>query len=481
MDVSAELSFQQTKLIMQQSTMCSAALINTGFTPLFDINPRNVGGTPTLLVTNVQTGVTTRAASLKSAEVLPSDRRDLATGDTLRDTFFLSARMEFPEPGEYDVVAHYSWGDDAAQVESPPVRVEVLPATPQNWHIVPSAGIPGLEYLAAWVNKVQSGKKTTYQVWLAEILMYGQPVVQNMLHIADLNDAHSVFLSVPPGQPPSVNWIGWIDGSKHAYAMRRGFDVSVPDTVDLPEEDFAIVPPLLTYGPDAQSPKPVLNTLLYRPGPPGQFLVARPTEGKQDDRRDGPVDVRSLTDPWARTAFFGDMRRLTFVILRESGACDLAISEWSGAAPPRPLRTVHTFSGRFVDADLVQLPGDRIFGATLTDGGQGLVERYKFNRWQLQRNQEFKLGESTAISLPTGRRIAFARCRVDVNGQPYALVRTDDDRSSWYLCKPNGVATYLSKLQDKLAPPVDIIFRDGSNPVLVHTADGCGFQFAQPQ
>lgn len=481
MPVTAELKLKSTTLLVHQSTEVVAEITNDTKEPLSYLNPVNNGGSPDYVLTDLETGESEVFKSLRPPGGVPKPVH-LAPKQALKDEFFLTDRFQFSKPGKFELRADYAWDGGSATISSQPVKLEVLPATPRALTCSSIRGSAAPAMVAAWVHAVDAAKGK-FEIWLSEISTSRKPKVRDSMLIGEVGSSVEPFVSVPPAVPPTAQWMAWQQEGKLCTVLMVNRTASTVSAHQLPFDDYRIVPPVLLDVVKKGEVIPGLDVLLIRSMPAGggnQFLVARSSAGDTKVEEITAALPAGLI-PWARTAYLEGGKRLTFLVLAQQDQTVLAVSQWAAGQVPQAIRELHAWRGKFVAADLCWTQENVVHGMLLLDQGVPDSRSYSFESWSSDGQGAFAEGRSTPLAFPLGQNIATAVCRVDEDGLPYALIRLDDKAKTWRFCGPSGDVGCLTGPAEQIKLPVDILFRKGSDPVVLFCEPQRGIQLVRPQ
>lgn len=478
----AQLNVERTKLIYQQSTVCTAELRNGGRTVLRNVNPRNHAAGPTLVLTNRDTGMVTRHHPRgKPGGVRPP--ADVPPGQRLEMEFMLTELVAVPEPGTYDLQAAYEWNDGAGSAISPSIQLEITPSRPQYAHIVTPFGGAAPRYLAVWLNEPDPGEKKR-EVWLAHISTSKKPMVTRCTLLAEATQGAKPYLSVPPNAIPRAQWVGWVDAKNLTYLVHQRGSVSDLKSFKLPSPDCRIIPPLLQNPPARGKKIPGADVLLYERAPDGTdgtFFVLRLAESGCS-ALGAPLVMSGPAPRWAETAYLSSDTRHTFFVVPVQGGSSLRLHRWSStrtlAGEPKELASLN---GDCIAGALWITAEDVVRGAVLTATGSRKNWTYTFHKWSMQPPDTFVPGEKIPLALPRDAGIQQAVLSVDVLGKPYALVMSDAPGNPWFYCAADGTVRSVPQAFGAVQNPAQVVFRRMEDPTILYAAAPRGFQFAKPE
>jgi len=479
MSVRAELKLDETKLLFQQSTDCVAELKNTGPSSISNVNPNNLGAGATLLLTDVATGEVRTFATPKQVGVQSADT-SLAKGESLKDEFFLNDRITIPAPGIYELKAHYEWGF-GSEVDSAPVGLEVLESRPRNTYPVVLEGPPTQLYLVAWINVIDAAMGR-FEVWLSQVTGYGKPMVRQCFHVADVNKVLEPILAAPPNTQSGVQWVAWLDGDRLVYALNRGSEVTSESTFKLDDDKYRLIPPLLLNPPARGESIQGFDALLYGTDPDAskRFLVVAHCTPSGKGELGRPIEAPGTAPVWASTAHLANGDRYTLMAIIAMNSSALQMARWSASKSPGKIETVGSWPAKCLACDFALSESDDVLGAMLGESGSGASRQYALYKWRFAAPDRYQDAGKVAIALPEGVGVDQAIVRVNLDGVPYALLRTAGKQAAWHFCGPDGALSGLSGDAAKFRMPGDILFRKGLAPVIIFGDPPRGFQLVKP-
>lgn len=480
MAVTAKIELEANKLLYQQTTKCTAVIDNAGNKTLNNVNPRNYDGGPTFVVTEVASGTVSKFRRERPGGQAPY-QVDLPAGYDLSFEYSLTQIIRFPGPGTYDIQAHYAWDGGDMEVLSPAVRVELVPATPRTLGVASGKGGVAPIYYAAWANALDGGK--SFEVWLSEIITVPKPRVVNCFHLADVKQPVEPVVSVPPNEDAFLQWIAWLEKNKLNYVSFLDGEVDPVASTKLDSDDYRIVPPLLQGVPGrGKHATPGVDVLLLEtvPGESGGAWTVAHIDGNGKGQLEGPIDLSGARPRWAHTAYLAKQARHTFFITSEKNKSSLLTTSWSPVKPPGTAKSLTQWPAQFVAASLWWNDENEIGGAMLGAKGEGPDATYALYPWRYDASGAFKALDEVPVGWKSEHSIDVAIVRVDANGNPYALLRTDPKGPGWSFCQPNGSVVTLTGPPERLQLPAELIFGGGTDPLVMFGDPGRGFVLSPP-
>jgi len=479
MSVSAELRLKEARLLFQQSTDCVAELKNTGPSSISNVNPNNMGAGATLILTDVATG-DMRTFAAPSQPGVQTVEVNLEKGESLKDEFFLSDRVTIPAPGIYDLKARYEWGLGST-VDSPAVRIEIIESRPRNTFPVELQGPPTQLYLVAWINVIDVAKNN-FEVWLSHITGYGKPKVRQCFHVADVQQVVEPILAAPPNGQSGVQWVAWLDGDRLVYSLNRGSEITAESTFKLDDDNYRIIPPLLLNPAVRGESIQGFDALLYGSAPDAakRFLVVAhvtPT-GKNDMGR--PIEAPATVPAWASTAHLANGDRYTFMVINAINSASLEMTRWSATKSPAKIDNLGSWPAKCLACNFAVSESNDVRGAMVGETGTGASREYVLYKWNFTAPNQFQNLSKVDIAVPEGVAVDQAIVRVNLDGVPYALLRTTGKQAAWYFCGPNGALSALPGDAANFRMPGDILFRKGIAPVIMFGDPPRGFHLVDP-
>ncbi len=472
MSVTAVFEAPQTKLLYQQTAFCTGRITNNGRRPLANLNPQTIAATPTLVLTDVQTGAQTRHAKLLAQEQM-TPRIALQPGASRQFDFSLTDLAAIPGPGAYDAQLHYAWDGD--ETLSNPVRFEFAPSYPKSADLVTTKGGVAPLQFAAFAHQPDP-RDAQYQVWSAQLFLAGKPRVQHCVKLGEVKQLVTPRQSTPPNVDCALRWTGWIEGGDLRLVVQRGTDGVAPFSVKLESGIARIVPPLLVNFDKKWAPEGV-DVLLQRSA--GGLLVKTiDLTGKVVSER--AIALPGLPPAWGTTVYPPTLRRHSFFLSFEKGKQVLRHLAWPTAANTAPAaKDAAAWPSPLGFAAATLTADDSVVGVVLVHAGDPAENEFRYVTWKVQ-DDGVVIDREIPIAWPDRRRgFDLAILRISAGARPFALLRAARDQV-WHWCDASGAVTPLTGPAEKLQTPADIAFRGGDDPTILYTDPGRGFQFARP-
>lgn len=473
--VKATLEVAETRLIYQQTTLCRGEITNQGRATLRNLNPENRGAAPTILVTNLADGTITRHRTPYAPEEA-SQEESLAPGASLTYPFSLTAAIEFPGPGEYELQLLYEW--EGGELRSPAVRVELLGSIPRRLHLVSGKGGFAPLHYGAWIRQPDSESKK-FSLCMAHVLTLAKPQVEDVYPLVqDLSEVVEPWLGVPPNEDVNDQWVAWIAKSSLYYLVCREKTTTAPKTEPLDGECRVVPPVLLNIGRDSKVES--ADVVLYQSGTAqgaGRLRIKHLNPAKRS--ADDSLELPGSAPIWGANVYLSNRMRHTFLIteIRPAGGVSLKAATWSALKPPAAIAELAAWKAGCLAADAALGADDVALGAALLEAGEPGAPTYALQPWRLKPPADFQSGNAVAVRWLEKKAISSAIVRVDADGAPYALLQ--GAAGAWYFCDPKGNVSVLPPTAEQLKPPADILFRGGTDPVLLYSDPGRGFQLSK--
>ncbi len=480
MAVTATISLDEHDLLYQQVAICTAELRNADKAAVRNVNPRNLGGGPTILLTNVDTGDVSRFSQPRKQGV-PPQLVDLAGGAQLTREFALSDFIEFPGPGKYDLQAYYEWDGGAGEATSPPVRLTLRPSNPRTAWVESTHGGAAPYYAIAWSGP-RDATDTRHELYLSTISTVKRPRVIECSLLEETAGPVQPYVSVPPNAAPHVQWVAWVADSSLHYLIHQSGRVSNAMKARLPSAHCRIVPPLLQNPPKRGKNVPGASVVLYERAPEateGHLLVLH-LSANGTVRSEAPMVLLGPAPRWAETAYLSNQERYTFVATLSERKTALQVLPWSAHAGLKAPVPLADWPGRCVAGDLWLTEDDQVVGALLLESGPDTARTYAFQTWKYRHPNQFDAVGKIDLSVPTDMGLEYANVSINAAGRPYAMVRGNGKGRPWFYCDAKGSVMPMPRAAEEYQAPMQVLFRRTTDPTIMYTVAGRGFQFAKP-
>ncbi len=473
MALDVKLTIEKTEFLFQESPPCLLVLTNAGRDAVQVLHPAVSESMPILRVVDSRTGEETLFQK-KPEGWVPEEPQELPPGKSIERGFLLLEEVQFPSPGPYQISAIYEYNDGTHRVESAPVKVNILPATPKNLSLVHNGpGGSAAVLFGSWVNLAADPPQL---VWSRLEAAPGGGVV-NVHSLTKTGLETRPALSAPPNRKVAEShWVAWLEENQLKYLhFDENMGASAVNKFELPKLQLEIVSPLHT--------DPITDTRV-RPG--GAALVWM---GDEEGSRSG-LQVIELTPNKAAAGetvnLPGSRPRWMMSVERSDGLKQVAYVQtagdrtvlsavpWpeKGAAPPRKLAE---WKGKFVSAGATIDAADAVWGAVLIWSGAGGEQKLELVSWSLDARGTFAEKKRQEIKWDYSIKIDSAVLRVNAKGVPFLLLR--DAEGEWSVfdgqLKPVPSPFTPTKL------PLDLCFLGGVTPILVGGRVQMGFQLLQ--
>ncbi len=481
MDVTVEVKLENTKLVHQQSVDCTVVLHNKSRNVLHDICPDHSGGGPTMILTDTETGQTSRFSTPKKPGAVYRPI-DLRAGDDRDYIFYLTQLVQFPGPGVYDLQAEYVWDNARNAAVSPPLRVELLPNNLEPRHIVSPTGGAAAIYFATCTQE-SSAKPGKQELWLANINTSKRPRVHNLISLDKVDGKIKPYLSVPANTQPIGQWIAWIENKKLAYLAHKSGKVSDINTTKLDKRDWTIVPPLLQNPPAPNEKIAGADVLLYArdlEAAVGSLEVLHISMKSSSMARDS-LTIPGPMPTWWETAHVKPLRRFTFLATSTGGETHLRVTKWGAASSPKNLEDLASWPGHCIGGAIWVTPESLVVGAVVIDTEAFKKHSYAFHTWSMNAQGEFQPGSSIPINVPEGTKVRRAIVSINIGQAPFALLDAGTQSGPWYFAESDGsVKSVPVEIVSNGGVPLQVLFRREVDPTIMYLRPGWGFDFIKP-
>ncbi len=481
MDVTLEVKLKESQLVHQQSVECTVVLHNNSRNVLHDVNPENIGGGPTMILTDMETDQTTRFMTLKKpgAAYRPID---VSAGSTTDSVFFLTQLVQFPGPGSYELQAEYVWDNGRHTTLSPPARIELLPNNLKPHHIVSPKGGASSLYLAVCSQESQA-KPGMFELWLASFTTSKRPRVHNLVRLENVKEQVKPYLSVAANTQPTVQWLAWIENQKLAYLANVPGQDSDVKKAKLDKRDWTIVPPVLQNPTGRGQQVPGADVLLYSRDPDAAAgtlqVLSVDTDGTVMGR--DVLAIPGLMPTWWETAHVKSVRRFTFLAMSSGDETKLAVAQWAALGTPKTLEELATWPGHCIGGDTWVTPDDLIVGAVVIGSGDPKKPDYAFHTWNMSPLGQVQLAPAVPIAVPEGIKLRRAIVSVNIGQDPFAILEAGTQSGPWYYAASDGsVKSVPIEIASNGGVPTKVLFRREVDPTIMYHRPGWGFDFIKP-
>ncbi len=473
------VTLEQSDLLLQQTTWITIVLMNTGRAPLEDMNPRNTEGWPTLQLTDLDSGNVQYFAITKP----PRQRHfpeNLPPGEKQESRFDLNRLMLIPHPGTFEIRAKAVW--DGGEALSDPVKLTVRPIRPFSAHIATMYGSLTPLYFAAWSNAVDP-EADEADIILSDIRIRRKTTVTDTITLARAPVGAKPVLSIAPNKPPEAQWVAWREVHKDVpdicFVLHHDGKISdvVRGKITSPGE---LVPPLMLDPGTPANPLPGATGLLYdSSSDKAPLKVVRLTpKGVAEE----PI---AATFPngimrWISTGYRADLSRRTFIVT-QVGPLDMRLSlmPWSATQSPKAIDEIYKWDMKLLGAGLTTTQQNHIRGLFVGEKPGNVAPTYHLLAWVYSDKDKFIAADPIPINLPDDVKVLEAIPRINQNGAPYAILRTDGDVKC-YVCRFDGSTEPRPNVPKDPRLPMDILFRAAEMPIMMYTDPKRGFQFVEP-
>jgi hypothetical protein len=474
-----ELQLDPTRVLAQQSIVVTVELKNTGRTPLRNVNPNNKAGGPTLTLTEVASGKSTKASTPHKPGTAQFET-GVKPGKSFKLTFPLNNFLKLPGPGTYELQAHYVWDD--GQAVSPSARFEVVPAVPESAHIVSAFGGAAPTYSVLWVNLADAGKKKR-ELWLSSVATSRKPTVDRSVFLMDFAAPGCPIQSIPANEAPAAQWMVWTAEGKLHYGAHKSGMVSDAASVALDHPAAKLFAPALLNPAEKGRALPGVDVLLGEPktdsldchlrvlrlslSQPARMMVLKPLP---------PLGM----PPWLDTAALPGGMRYTFFAQSVKGQTTLHQYSWSYARPDGITQQLAAWPGDCMAGAQWLTQEKRLVGVLLLRAGELQRYDYRFQHWALSDKGTFEAEKSVPFVAADRTRIIRAVVSINVMGQAHALIATDPTERAWSYVSAEGKLQDLPAEAQPFALPAQVLYRRMEDPTILFSRPPIGFEFARP-
>lgn len=474
MALDIKLTIEKSEFLFQESPPCLLTVTNDGRDTIRILNPAVSKTMPILRVVDARSGEETMFQK-KSEGFVPEEPQPLAPGHRMERGFWLLDEVNFPSPGPYRISAIYQYEEGAKRVESAPVKVNILPATPKNAFLLHNGpGGSGSVLYGAWVNLASDPP----QIVRTQFDAMAGGGVRASHSIAKTDLESRPVLSAPPNRSVAKShWVGWLEENYLRFAhFDEAMGASPVGKFELPKLELEIVAPLHS--------DPVTDT---RVRPAGAALVWM---GDADGTRSGLQVIElsankattggSVNLPGARPRWIASFERsngervalFTQVAKDRVGLFSVPWpdKERGGTSPQKLVE----WKGKFVAAGATIDAGDAILGAVLIWSGEGAEQKLELVNWSLDRQGKFSERRRQKLEWDYAQKIDSAIVRVNAKGMPVAVLR--DGEGKWSAFTGEGKPAPLPGAYAQTKLPFDIAFMGGIEPVLIGGRVQLGFE-----
>lgn len=495
MDQTVSLMFEKTRFLWGESTPVTIQLENRGAEPLAYLNYSNHDAMPTLIVKSVETGVETEHKRLEVPGAMPPPVT-VEPKTTWEYRFDLNKEIEFPSAGEFNVYARCDWGR-SEKAQSDPVRVEVMPTSPQAFDTATTGGGPVGDLFCAWVNLEEEEESDS--LWLSLISTSGEARILQSLPICEIPKEARPVLSVPPNAPPTSQYVAWIEDQILNHIVHTYGRLEIGG-VGLNAPGYEIVPPLFE-DPFEPGAKQGAEALLIREVEGGWLLCAVDLDGgvitARDSSSGGGGGVGSSSPPndlfvkgpmplQNYTAYRSDASRRTVFSQQNNLSADrasvsLSVAGWAKGSLPQTPKLLAEWEGVLVAADQCLTATDALVGAALlyvppAAAAAADSHFYELRRWRLEADDTFIETGNLPLFWKPGTAIEKAVLRIRQDEKMFALLKNTED-NLWRLFDGEELKLLADSLQN-IAEPIKIFFVDQSVPCILFPDAESGLRLA---
>ncbi|MBI2900919.1 MAG: hypothetical protein HYY17_12100 [Planctomycetes bacterium] len=393
----------------------------------------------------------------------PERETTLRPGDRIVSLLPLPAEGFLSKAGTYELWAIYEYDGGRSQGASPPIRIRIRPATPCR----PTFDtLQGVVTYATWVNL---GADPPDIVRTRFDVRAGGGVGET-LAVAGATARSRPVLSLPPNRRDrSGHWIAWSDESALRFIyLSRESGPAAAGRFDLGSGDARIVAPLVADPREDRRVTPAAAALVLLGAHRRLVSVRLTPEGP----RPGPAaDLPGPLPAWMMNHVRSDGGRLATLVQCRAGVVSLAAIRWTDRDIGVPAE-LGKWEGEFVAAGATLDLRDAIRGATLLRVGPSL-RKYVLARWSVDAGGGFRIEESREPTLDERKSISDVAIRVSSQGIAAMLCRSAE--GEWFVGGVQGFRALPPSVTNSRRP-LDLLFLNGVEPVVVCSQEGSGFR-----
>ena len=469
MSVETSIQVENELLVWPQSTIAHIKLINNGPERLTLINPGNVKGSASIILTDEKNGERTLHAKLRQPEI-EQPEISLDPGSQMGEVTNLSRVLQFPSCGIFELRARHEWHD--GEIESEPAFVQIVPARPRAVSLTTRRGSNAGNVFAAWVNKDDGG----YSLWLSEIGTNWEAQFLSSVQIVKLSGLYPPVLSVPANTIATNMYVAWIEHDKLRYVVANTEPATIRD-VALNAEGYEIVGPLFE-DPYVEGTKQDADALLYLKQEDG-WELRKVRLGADPYLEDEAFSIIGDCPLWLKNVYRASGERMTFVLLPRSSPdgskyVSLGVTEWDVASRPLSIRFLQHWKGDLLCAELVMTADNKVKGAVLMCADDQVPE-YTVNGWQLGNENDFSSSPAHSIVLPMEGNAGRSLINVNGRGDTFAMI-WNEARGVWYWIDERGNISPINDLTIDAGAPVGGIFVNEVYPAILYRETDCGLK-----
>lgn len=480
MPLHIEMTIEPTEMVFQRDAICEFKVTNRGKQTVTLSRPSPTSIMPVVRIVGLQTGqeeVFRRELSIFRREFV----QELKPGESLSGHFDLSERIEFPAPGDYEVVLEYDWNEASATARSEPVRLKLTPSSPRYLTRVSAAGgISNTHYLL-WINSAAEKP----QAMMARMTLLEEPKLYDIHVLQVMAGSERPVLSIAPNRrAASHQWVAWLEGGKlQGFRLKEAeTDGQVIRSPQLPDVPTFIIPPLLPAA--ATGPDEAATVILCQTADTGQSNIQLGVIEADGNLAGGPAaPIHGGRPVWGEGVCLSTgMNRIYAVASETAGeqkTSTLQCIAWPAGAGEMQQAGRHEVEGQWLSAAVALDGEDMLRGALLTQTklGAGLAV-IKLHRWSHGPDGQMELAEPLAISWPEHEGIRDARLGIDLQGIVYGLVQSDSGSWSYFTSQDPSSKPVASPAGDA-SGQVEILILGGLAPAILFTQPQTGFHFSR--
>lgn len=473
MPVTAKLKLEQNNLLWGQTTKGMTEIINGGGVTLEYLNYENDRAQPTFVLTDLQKGEVTEF----SQKVLPGGANYevmVKPGEEIETNFELCYKVKFPSPGAFEVKTRFEWL--GGNVESEPVRVQILPTSPRARSIATAGGGSVGDVFCAWVN-AEDGDGGG--LWLSSIGAITEARFQKALRLGSIPSDTVPVLSVPPNTSPTNQYVGWLEGQTLKYVVHNFGRVQTAE-IPLVNNDYKIIAPLLEDPFTEPHERQYAEALLIRQAENGweMRLLSIPENGKQGET----IKVQGAIPDKFYTLYRSDTERRTVfwqqsIFSNQKPAAVLSISNWAKGKLPQPPQIKAIWEGKVIAADQSLTGDDSVVGAVLLKVETDEKFYYELRKWRLDPRDNFTESPAIPVLSHTESVITEAILRIRPDWYVFGLLRYDKDKL-WRSLRNDDEVKLLSDELQNINGEINIFFVNQTTPAILYTDPECGLRIA---
>ncbi|MCL5270485.1 MAG: hypothetical protein M1457_08040 [bacterium] len=464
-----EISLEQNRLNVQESTPVTIKLHNPGSQPINIANTARQVLQPVFFARNSQTGEKLAFRRPWFAGVASAAPDQLAAGEKFTWEAPLTVMAPIEAPGDYELTAEYQWDNGAKTARSTPVALTLLPVQVRSLIMGMSRQPDFAIFYLFWTQQVNGDCR------LMRTMVYNHDV-------PTITETRFVE-SVPPGTEPQVSttaiggnplrtWVAWLNG-RILQCRFVGDDAANEAVIS---EELPDVKAHILDGPV------MLDTLageipLWLAAPASsrsKFQLA--VIGRGGLRPAGDLLLPEDEPAWSRTVLLSNRQRRLYFAVNQENETILQQTGWGDDSEFTPVKELARHPGRVIGGGLSLLQQEIVTGVLVIQSGNsaGTLELLP---WHHAPNQNFLLGEPESVVFNQAAMIDEVLVRINTNMEAFVVVRAV---RQWHYRQPGGPFAPLGGAAGVTKGPLAMFFNALQQPLFVYTKPGQGFYFCDP-